>query len=70
MSPGARGLMLVAMLAALASTIDTHLNWGASYWSHDIYGRLWCEALCGRKPSGRDWCGWRAWPTWPCWRWR
>ena len=26
---GARGLMLTAMLAALASTIDTHLNWGA-----------------------------------------
>ncbi|MDC0716718.1 sodium:solute symporter family protein [Nannocystis bainbridge] len=54
LSPGARGLMLVAMLAALASTIDTHLNWGASYWSHDVYGRLWCEALRGRKPSGRE----------------
>ncbi|PCC68874.1 Na+/proline symporter [Nannocystis exedens] len=54
LSPGARGLMLVAMLAALASTIDTHLNWGASYWSHDVYGRLWCEALRKRKPSGRE----------------
>lgn len=54
LSPGARGLMLVAMLAALASTIDTHLNWGASYWSHDVYGRLWCEVLRGRKPSGRE----------------
>ena len=26
---GARGLMLTGMLAALASTLDTHLNWGA-----------------------------------------
>jgi solute:Na+ symporter, SSS family len=31
--PGIRGLMLVGLLAALASTVDTHLNWGASYWS-------------------------------------
>ncbi|MBA3545255.1 MAG: Na+:solute symporter [Nannocystis sp.] len=54
LSPGARGLMLVAMLAALASTIDTHLNWGASYWSHDVYGRLYCEVLRGRTPSGRE----------------
>lgn len=54
LSPGARGLMLVAMLAALASTIDTHLNWGASYWSNDVYGRLYCEVLRGRKPSGRE----------------
>jgi len=54
LSPGARGIMLVAMLAALASTIDTHLNWGASYWSHDVYGRMWCEVVRGRKPSGRE----------------
>lgn len=54
LSPGARGLMLVAMLAALASTIDTHLNWGASYWAHDIYGRLYCERWRGRTPSGRE----------------
>lgn len=54
LSPGARGLMLVAMLAALASTIDTHLNWGASYWSHDLYGRLYCETLRRRTPSGRE----------------
>ena len=54
LSPGARGLMLVAMLAALASTIDTHLNWGASYWSHDVYGRLYCQFLRRRTPSGRE----------------
>jgi Na+/proline symporter len=54
LSPGARGLMLVAMLAALASTIDTHLNWGASYWSHDIYGRLYCQIVRRRAPSDRE----------------
>lgn len=54
LSPGGRGLMLVAMLAALASTIDTHLNWGASYWSHDVYGRMYCQSLRGRTPSGRE----------------
>jgi len=41
--PGALGLMLTAMLAALASTLDTHLNWGASYLTHDLYERFWCR---------------------------
>jgi Na+/proline symporter len=50
---GARGLMLTAMLAALASTIDTHLNWGASYWTNDIYKRIVCEAWRGRAPDPR-----------------
>jgi hypothetical protein len=50
---GARGLMLTAMLAALASTIDTHLNWGASYWTNDLYGRFWCQGLRRRTPSDR-----------------
>ena len=36
LSSGARGIMLVGLLAALASTIDTHMNWGASYWSNDL----------------------------------
>jgi len=36
---GLKGLMLTAMIAALASTIDTHLNWGAAYWTNDIYAR-------------------------------
>jgi SSS family solute:Na+ symporter len=51
---GALGLMLTGMLAALASTIDTHLNWGASYWTNDIYRRLVCQAWLGREPSGRS----------------
>ena len=51
--PGALGLMVTAMLAALASTIDTHLNWGSSYVANDLYGRLYCQALRGREPERR-----------------
>ncbi|CAN5582609.1 Na+:solute symporter [soil metagenome] len=51
--PGIRGLMLVGLLAALASTIDTHLNWGASYWSNDLYGRVYCERFRGRAADPR-----------------
>ncbi|SKA13404.1 sodium:solute symporter family protein [Novilysobacter spongiicola] len=54
MPPGARGLMLVGLLAALASTIDTHLNWGASYWSNDIYDRLVCRHWLRRAPRDRE----------------
>lgn len=50
---GVRGLLLTGMLAALASTLDTHLNWGASYWTHDIYGRVWCRAIRRREPDPR-----------------
>jgi solute:Na+ symporter, SSS family len=50
---GAIGLMLTGMLAALASTLDTHLNWGASYWTNDIYARLVCQAWRKTQPSGR-----------------
>ena len=52
--PGAMGLMMVGMLAALASTIDTHLNWGSSYWTNDIYGRFICKSILKREPSGRS----------------
>lgn len=51
---GFKGLMLTGMLAALASTVDTHLNWGASYLSQDIYGRVYCEVLRKRKPNPRS----------------
>jgi solute:Na+ symporter, SSS family len=37
---GLRGLLLAAMLAAFMSTIDTQLNWGASYVTHDLYVRF------------------------------
>jgi Na+/proline symporter len=50
---GVKGLMLTGMLAALASTVDTHLNWGSSYWTNDIYKRFVCEAWLKKKPTGR-----------------
>lgn len=52
--PGLRGLMLVGLLAALASTVDTHLNWGASYWSNDLYDRLLCRHWLRRAPRARE----------------
>jgi Na+/proline symporter len=52
--PGARGLMLVGMLAALASTLDTHLNWGASYLANDLYGRVLCGGLLRRRAGARE----------------
>ena len=52
--PGALGLMVTAMLAALASTVDTHLNWGAGYWTNDIYKRFVCQKLLHRAPSQRS----------------
>lgn len=52
--PFLRGLMVTAMVAALASTIDTHLNWGASYWTHDLYDRVICRGLLDRRPSPRS----------------
>jgi Na+/proline symporter len=46
---GLRGLLLVGLLAALASTVDTHLNWGASYWSNDVFGRVVCREWLKRE---------------------
>ncbi len=37
---GMLGLMVASFLAAFMSTIDTHLNWGASYLTHDVYRRF------------------------------
>ncbi len=51
---GIRGIMLTALLAALASTIDTHLNWGASYWSNDVYERLICRNWLKREPKSSE----------------
>lgn len=52
--PGVRGLMLTGLLAALASTVDTHLSWGASYWSNDIYKRIVNGAWLKRQPSSQE----------------
>lgn len=40
LGPGVKGLLIVSFLAAFMSTIDTHLNWGASYLINDIYKRF------------------------------
>jgi len=40
LGPGLLGLLLVSFFAAFMSTIDTHLNWGASYLVNDIYKRF------------------------------
>jgi len=37
---GLIGLLVAALLAALMSTISTHLNWGSSYMVNDIYRRF------------------------------
>jgi Na+/proline symporter len=50
---GLLGLMLTGMFAALASTVDTHINWGSSYWTNDIYRRFICRALLGVEPGPR-----------------
>ena len=39
--PGLNGILIVSFLAAFMSTIDTHLNWGASYLINDIYKRFY-----------------------------
>jgi Na+/proline symporter len=51
---GIRGIVLTGMLAALASTIDTHLTWGASYWSNDLYLRVVNKAWLKREPSNKE----------------
>ncbi|NOZ84767.1 MAG: Na+:solute symporter [Deltaproteobacteria bacterium] len=40
MPAGFRGLMVASFFAAFMSTIDTHLNWGASYLVNDFYKRF------------------------------
>jgi SSS family solute:Na+ symporter len=51
---GVKGLMLTGLLAALASTIDTHLNWGASYWSNDLYKGILNQRVLKREPGPRE----------------
>lgn len=49
---GWRGVMVAALLAAFMSTIDTHLNWGASYLVNDV-----AKGLLGWRlsPKGETW---------------
>jgi solute:Na+ symporter, SSS family len=38
--PGLIGLVLASLIAAVMSTLSTHLNWGASYVVSDVYQRF------------------------------
>jgi Na+/proline symporter len=40
LSPGLKGLVVASLIAALMSTLSTHLNWGASYVVNDWYQRF------------------------------
>lgn len=51
---GIKGIMLTGLLGALASTIDTHLNWGSSYWANDIYGDLICRHWRKKESNPRE----------------
>ncbi|MEZ5476974.1 MAG: sodium:solute symporter family protein [Thiolinea sp.] len=51
---GVKGLMLTAMFVALASTVDTHINWGSSYFTQDIYRRFICRVWLKKEPSSRS----------------
>jgi len=51
--PGVLGLLLTGMLAALASTVDTHLNWGSSYLTNDIFKRFVFVRLLKKEPRPR-----------------
>ena len=51
--PGVMGIVITGMLGALASTVDTHLNWGSSYFTNDIYRRFICPHVLKKEPSPR-----------------
>ncbi len=41
LNPGILGLLVTSLLAAFMSTIDTHINWGASYVVNDLFLSLY-----------------------------
>ncbi len=49
LQPGVLGLMVASLLAAFISTVDTHMNWGASYIVNDIYLRVSPKASVRRQ---------------------
>jgi solute:Na+ symporter, SSS family len=34
---GLKGMLIASLMAAFMSTVDTHINWGASYLANDLY---------------------------------
>lgn len=47
--PVLKGLLIAAFIAAFLSTVDTLLNWGGSYLSHDVYRRFLRPAAGDRE---------------------
>jgi|SRR3989338_3817911 len=45
---GLKGLMIASLLGAFMSTIDTHVNWGSSYFINDIYKRFLVKSATER----------------------
>jgi solute:Na+ symporter, SSS family len=45
---GWRGLMVASLLAAFMSTMDTQMNWGASYLINDLYKRFFVKSASAR----------------------
>jgi Na+/proline symporter len=46
---GIRGILIASLLAAFMSTVDTHLNWNASYFVTDIYRRFLVPSATERQ---------------------
>ena len=56
---GVLGLVMMGLLGAFMSTVDTHLNWGMSYLVNDVYARFIRKKAGAREvvlvePLGRD----------------
>ncbi len=49
LGPGILGITVVSLLAAFMSTVDTHINWGASYIVNDVLLRLAPESSNRRQ---------------------
>ena len=47
--PGLLGLAAASLVGAYMSTVDTHLNWGASYLVEDVYRRFLRRAASARE---------------------
>ena len=50
--PGLRGLMFVALFAALMSSVDSTLNSATTIWTNDLYGRF-MHLVTGQDITGR-----------------
>lgn len=48
--PGLRGLMFVALFAALMSSVDSTLNSSTTIWTNDLYGRIY-HLITGKNLS-------------------